>query len=408
MPTRRISTSEKVVFLFTSFPVPTETFLQREVVVFRRLGLKFQLVSLWGGKHSWQGMPVDREGLLTALSGILWIPYYLSTQPGIFLKFLKAVLLPRQSGLLNWGENLLGAGYALRTAGRWQRQNVTHFHAVWASSPAMAAWFLSELTGIPFSFGGHAYDLFENGGDGWLAGKIASAQWIRTSSRVGRSRLIELGADRTKIKLVRRGLADLPPRCHKPDIKEPVRFISVGRMVEKMGFHRQIPLAREMLESGLQFSLEWIGDGPERKRLQQLVDDSGLQEIITIHGHLDYTRVEEAYRRSDCFLFTGMIARSGDRAGLPNVVAEAMAWGLLVFSTRVGAVEEAVVDGKTGVLWDAEPVARDVIEVISNPPRVNACREAARAWIDNKFDLQKNLGPLEELLSAATFPAQEG
>ena len=408
MPTGRISASGKVVFLFTTFPVPTETFLQREVSVFRKQGLDFQIVSLWGGDTLWQDTPIHREGLRTALAGILWIPYYLYCQPRIFLKFLKSVVLPRKSGLLNWGENLLGAGYALRMAGRWQREGVTHFHAVWASAPAMAAWFLSELTGIPFSFSGHAYDLFEHGGDGWLEGKTRCAAWIRTSTRTGQARLVEVGADSNKVLLVRRGLADLPAPVSKHDIAQPVRFLSVGRMVEKMGYDRQIPLVHDLLEMGISLTLDWIGDGPERKLLEQRILKEGLGEVIKVHGHLDYPQVEDAYRRSDCFLFTGRVARSGDRAGFPNVIGEAMAWGLLVFSTRVGAVEEAVINGKTGILWDQDPVAKSVIDVIADPGWVASCRSGGRSWVEKMFDLQKNLGPLHERLSCATFRPEEG
>lgn len=399
------ATPGKVVFLFTTFPVSSETFLQREMVVLRDTGLDFRIVSLWGGHESWNGIALNKAGLGTALCGILWIPYYLLKKPTTFLRFLKAVWRPRSSGLLNWGENLLGAGYALRKAGHWKREGVTHFHGVWASAPAMAAWFLSELTAIPFSFSGHAYDLFEMGGDGWLQGKMRAAQWMRTSTHAGAARFLELGADPERILVVRRGLVDLPPSPHKPEITKPVRFVSVGRMVEKMGYQRQIPLIRELVGRGMSLTVDWIGDGPEKNALQRAVRSAGLGDVITIHGYMPYAEVEKAYLMADCFLFTGQIDRHGDRAGLPNVVAEAMAWGLLVFSTRVGAVEEAVRHRETGILWDADPLADVVLQALDDRDLVAACRKNARLWIENKFDLRRNLGPLLERLSDATFQA---
>ncbi len=399
METGGKTTSEKVVFLFTTFPVASETFLQREIVAFQRAGLDFRVVSLWGGADSWNGIPVEKAGLLTALAGILWIPYYLVHKPRVFWQFLKNVWLPRSSGILNWGENLLGAGYALRSAKKWRQLGTTHFHGVWASAPAMAGWFLSELTGTPFSFSGHAYDLFERGGDAWIKGKMKTARWMRTSTNAGKSRFIELGADPDKVLIVRRGLVDMPGIQEKRMPDKPVRFVSVGRMVEKMGYARQIPLVKALKEKGMSLKVEWIGDGPDRNSLENAVTEAGLEDIITIHGHLPYSEVEAVYREGDCFLFTGQIDRNGDRAGLPNVLAEAMAWGLFVFSTRVGAVEEAIRHNETGILWADGPVAEDVIVALSDPELVNSCRMAARSWIENKFDLQRNLGPLVERLS---------
>lgn len=398
----------RVVILCTSFPVLSETFLQREISVFRTKELPFDLVSLWGGVSRWQGMRVERNALPEALLSVLFIPFWLFYRPAAIWELTTLLWRPRASGLLNWIENLLGAAYGLRTASRWKAGGITHFHAVWASAPAMAALTLHKLTDIPFSFGGHAYDLYEKGGDGWLSEKIPAASFVRTSTEAGKSRFIEKGADESKVLLARRGLLKMPPvRTGNPP-EEPFRFISVGRMVEKMGFDRQIPVMAALKKRGLRFSMSWIGDGPERAQLEKQVRDADLQDHIRFFGRLPYEEVEKAYAESDIFLFTGRVDRNGDRAGLPNAVAEAMAWGLTVFATDVGGTTEAVHDRETGFLWPGEPEVDMVIDVLHDAELQGFCRRHARKWIEDCFDLNQNLGPLIARLEHVTLSNPDG
>lgn len=400
--------SPRVVFLFTSFPVPSETFLQREVKCLQEHGLPMDLVSLWGGAAEWNGLAIRQGGLSGALAGLLWLPYWLVRKPAAVLFFLGQLWKPRSSGCLNWGENLLGCGYALHAARFWEKSQATHFHAVWASAPGMAAWVLSRLTGIPFSVSGHAYDLYEKGGDGWLALKADQAEWIRTSTNAGKKRWIEKGANEDKVLVVRRGLPKLPHDKSPVPIKTPYRFLSVGRMVEKMGFDRQIPLFCELKEAGVPFSAQWIGDGPMREGLEQAVREAGLADIVHFRGRLPYTQVEEAYRENQVFLFTGRIDSRGDRAGLPNALAEAMAWGLLVFATDVGAVREAVEDGVNGFVWADEPDTATLIRALEDPALQDGCRRRAREWIEAHYQLPQNLGPLIARFELVTFSTSVG
>jgi colanic acid/amylovoran biosynthesis glycosyltransferase len=391
-----------VVLLFTTFPVLSETFLQREVRVLSRKDPSLRLVSLWGGKEQWEGLSVDRFGLKGILGALLRLPVWAVKRPDAFFGLLKMVWRPRGSGLLNWLENLLGAAYGIRHAGSL---HASHLHGVWASAPAMAALSINRLTGIPYSFAGHAYDLFEHGGDGWLTSKSEGAQFIRTSTHAGRDRLLDMGVPAEKILLVRRGLEALPEIAHDRTGEGPYRILSVGRMVEKMGYARQIPVIRGLVDTGLELEVEWIGDGPERKRLEQAVKEAGLGEIIKFRGRLPYASVEEAYRRNDYFLFTGQVDRRGDRAGLPNAVAEAMAWGLVVFATDVGAVREAVQDGVTGCLWEGEPDATLVLDILPKGAQQGDMRRSARSWVEEHYCLENNLDPLCEHLSGVTFSA---
>ena len=393
----------RVALLFTTFPVVSETFLQREVRELARLPVPPVLVSLWKGAPDWEDRPVRRFGVAGLAGGLLRLPLWFLRQPGASARLIRMVWRPRRSGLLNWMENVLGVLYGFSRAGSLQASGITHLHGVWASAPAMAALAVHRLTGIPWSFAGHAYDLFERGGDGWLPEKAAQAGFIRTSTEAGRRRMGELGIPEEKILLIRRGLEKLPPFLPEWPPAGPWRLLSVGRMVEKMGFERQIPVISSLVRRYPDLRVEWIGDGPLRPRLERVVQRAGLQGVIHFRGRQPYEVVEEAYRSHHLFLFTGRIDRNGDRAGLPNAVAEAMAWGLVVFATDVGAVGEAVEDGVTGHLWTREPDAEALVSAMQSPEQTRMVRARAREWIEAHFLLQSNLSPLSRCLSGVTF-----
>jgi glycosyltransferase involved in cell wall biosynthesis len=390
----------KAVFLFTTFPVLSETFLQREVRALRKTGLSFQAESLWGGDSEWEGMPVGRFGFPGVLMGILCLVVWLFKQPSTVFHLLGLLWRPRRSGWLNWGENLLGACHGLRHAAGYANNGIAHCHAVWSSAPAMSAYTVCKLNGIPFSIAGHAYDLFEKGGDGWIREKLAAAKWARSSTQAGVDRLLEFGADSQRVILARRGLVEVPAFQKRSPFSTPLRILSVGRMVEKMGYERQIPLLAELKKSGIPFKAIWIGDGPERSNLEQQVKQADLEDLLEFRGRRPYAEVEQAYQESDILLFTGKVDNRGDRAGLPNAVAEAMAWGTIVFATDVGAVREAVTNGHNGIVWDNEPSLKEIMEIVNNQELQSLYRLNGWKWIHDNYDINKNLDPMVRLLMA--------
>ncbi len=71
-----------------------------------------------------------------------------------------------------------------------------------------------------------------------------------------------------------------------------------------------------------------------------------VSPYVEFHGVLSKEEMRDMYRRSDIFLLPSF----GE--GFPNSMLEAMACGLPVIATRVGAVPEVIEDGKNGILID--------------------------------------------------------
>ena len=118
-------------------------------------------------------------------------------------------------------------------------------------------------------------------------------------------------------------------------------------------------------------------------------------------GKLEYAQVTDLYKQSDLFLFTGVVSESGDRDGFPNVIGEAMAHSLPIFTTDVSGTTEGVPDGIRGTvinLADPEQTAAQIGEVLQDSKRVEQMTRAAYDWIVSDFQVASNVRKLKQAL----------
>ena len=250
---------------------------------------------------------------------------------------------------------------------------------------------IHRLNGSSFSTGAHAYDLHEGGGDWLLDLKLREAAWIHTSTDHARQVIVTRGGDPRRVALIRRGLEPFPSHPVDRMAQPPYRLISVGRLVEKMGHDRLVRICARLKAAGFPFTAELIGSGPLAASLRRQVQAAGLEGHLRLTGALPYPEVEARLRQSDVLVFAGRIDRSGDRAGLPNVIGEAMAHGIPVVASLVGGVGEAIVEGMTGRTFsDEAEAAAAVVDLCTNPEQAMRLRRAARAWAETHFQARAN------------------
>lgn len=384
----------RILYVTTTFPVYSETFLQREARAMREAGEELRIVSLHRGDRSWEGMPVCRFNKIR-LARLLWIlPWALLKKRRDVDCILKAMTSEKPPFWLSFWENLLGFGAALADCGAVERWRPDVIHGVWASAPAAYAWMLSRLCGIPFTMGAHAYDIFERGGDWMLRAKLESACLVQTSTEAGRERLREL-VDPAKIRMIRRGLDRLPPYREPRKQMPTMRIACVARLVEKKGFPRQIEIYRALRNAGIAFEAQVLGDGPMREWIEGELSRLGLSGSVRLRGRVPIEEVWRTLSATDLLLHTGIVSASGDRDGLPNVVPEAMAAGAIVVGSPVSGVVEAIEDGVTGFL--REPAdAGSWVELVARLKEDGELRRGvaarARQWVEGNFVASRNTG----------------
>jgi glycosyltransferase involved in cell wall biosynthesis len=160
----------------------------------------------------------------------------------------------------------------------------------------------------------------------------------------------------------------------------------VGRLSPEKGVDRAIDTLAAVRQRGVDVALHLIGDGPERDALARQATALNLADHIVFHGwQRDARRLYEAM---DALLLPS------HTEGLPNVVLEAMAMGVPVAATRVGAVPDVLDEGNCGVILDKEDVSdwpTAVEAMLRHDVDTQSIIHAARARVEQQFDFQSRV-----------------
>ncbi len=398
-----------MVYLFTTFPKLTETFLQREVRALRHLSIDLELFSLWGGETRFEGTVVHRFSTSRLVALAWWLPYWLVRKPKAFGCILKGFFGRPIPSWKNLGETLVGLGFAITHAAflgrREHRPDL--FHAVWATMPATAAQLISKLIDIPFTMGAHAYDVYQDGGDWLLPSKLEDAALIVTSTQMAHDELLARGAEASKVVVIRRGLLPFPELRPPRARRSPLRVLSVARLVAKKGLFRQLEIFDAMKRQAIPFEARIVGDGPLSKAARARAKHLGLSDDVRFLGSLAFDEVLEEYAWADVFVSTGAVAADGDRDGLPNVILEAMAAGIPVVASDFGATPELLENDRNGLLvtrTDPEEWVRALVRLRDDDVYYRRISQEARATVETHSDARVNAEVL--LANFATVSAR--
>lgn len=389
-----------IAYLYTTFPKSTETFLQREIVAMQKMGVDLRIYSLWGGGPQFEGQPVVVFNKWRLLELFWIIPWVALTRWDLFGVLLHGLFTRKAPSWLNFWENMLGAGFAGVFYRAFRRDPPDLIHAAWGGAPATAAWCLARMNGHRYSAAAHAYDIYEHGGDWWLNEKLADARFVHTSTEMGRASLLERGLNADKIHVIRRGLERFPVLKPVRALRSPLRIVCVARLVEKKGLDHQLKIYDRLKKNGLDFSARIVGDGPLRPALKRMIVELELGGQVELTGHLPLAEVWKQLEWADVLVHTGVIAPSGDRDGLPNVIPEAMAAGTLVVTSPVAGTTEAIADEVTGLVaevTDAGAWENALRRLASDDVLAERLQTAARAWVDENYDAHKNSARLHQL-----------
>ena len=139
-------------------------------------------------------------------------------------------------------------------------------------------------------------------------------------------------------------------------------IVTVGRLVPVKNIDLQIKVVKRLKESGQKVKLWIIGDGPEKSRLEQIVNKENLQQEVKFLGF--QTNIGRFLNQADIFILTS------SQEGWGVAVVEAAAYGLPIIMTNVGCAGELIKHQQSGLII---PVGDEV-----------ALNEAVKYLIDNK------------------------
>lgn len=138
--------------------------------------------------------------------------------------------------------------------------------------------------------------------------------------------------------------------------KNTIQFLFLGRYERRKGIE-ELNMVIQKLGENFQASFHFIGPIPEGKKLHQ--------KNVVYHGVImDKNKIQQVMAKCDVLLCPS------HSEGMPNVILEAMARGLAVIASDVGAVSE-LVDSSNGWLVEANNIVR-LEEVVNEATRLSS------------------------------------
>lgn len=389
----------KVAFVLGEFPVIAETFVLRQISGMVEAGHEVCIVTARVTEGEITHEKYQSLGLRRLVHPLRGDAQGFMAQLGQFAGFLarapwsargwRALAAAARAGL--------SGGYSamLDIAAQWPRGSIGRFDAIVAhfGTLGVRAMYLREAGLIegPLATVFHGFDMslkqvvrrnLPN-----YRRLFTHAEQLLPISELWKRQLLAWGAPAAKLRLLRMGvdLDRLPMLAPARALQSPLRVLSVARFTEKKGLAYAVA---GVLAARTDIVHTLIGGGPLEGELRALAA-GGPPGRFVFAGKQPQHRVFEALAQADVFLLPSVTAANGDMEGVPVVLMEAMAQGVLVLSTRHSGIPELVEDGVSGLLVDERDpaaIAQALERIARGEVDVAQMRQQARRAIEARFD----------------------
>ncbi len=165
---------------------------------------------------------------------------------------------------------------------------------------------------------------------------------------------------------------------------QPPRLLFVGRVVYQKGLDILLDALGALKEKP--WTLDIVGDGPRREKLQAQAHDLDITDRVKFLGWKNGAELVQRYAEANLFVY------SSRHEGMPNAVLEAMACGLPVLATHIAGNEELVAHKETGLLVpaeDADALRAALSELLADADGRRRMGAAARKRVETQYSWQR-------------------
>jgi glycosyltransferase involved in cell wall biosynthesis len=284
----------------------------------------------------------------------------------------------------------------------------------------------SELTGHPFSFTAHAWDVSMI--RTFLREKVERARFVVTCTGENQRDLAGLPrpGKSARVFLNHHGvtLAHFTPPAERPSDGVP-RILACGALFERKGFADLVRACAILATDGVPFQCTIVGEGPQRGKLEAMIAASGLGDRVRLAGAMAHDDVIRRYADADIFvlpclaravsviddeadILKGLEAWFEGKAsvikdGIPNVLVEAMAMAVPVVSTLTAGIPELIEHEENGLLVPArEPreLAGAIRRLAENPQLRRTLGLRGVETVRARFDRGRTVSELADIFAA--------
>ena len=396
----------RVAYVLASYPAPSEAFIRREIEAVRRRGVTVDAYSLRKPAGPEPGVCYRGDiPMREALAAVMWA----IGRPVRLASAVARIAAEEMAQPVALAKSLRNVVTAAAFGRRIRRSGASAIHAHFASEPAAVARTISLLTGLPYTFSIHAGDIFLLEKPR-LVDRIRSARAVSACTSAGLERAKELipAPLHGRVHRIPHGIDVASVKRPTAEHREPV-VLMVGRLVEKKGTPVLLKALALLRDAGRPVPCTIMGDGPERPAVERLIGELAIGELVRLPGWTPPDTVREWMARASVLAVPSVIARDGDRDGLPNVILEAAAAGLPAVASDVGGIRDFIpADGTCGLLVPPnhpQALADAIARLFDDGELRQKLIEQAQAKLRREYDVDANAA---RLIDAMGWPQRPG
>ncbi len=399
----------RVAYIMSRFPGLSETFILREMCEMEQIGWDLELYPLIYQEESviheeakgW--MHRARRPSLFSI-GVENVKAMIS-RPGLYFSVLFQVFRENGASPKFLSRAVIVFPKAVWMAGRMVKERIRHVHSHYATHPALAAWIINQLTGIPYGITVHAHDIFVD--RSMLHRKLLDAKYIIAISKYNLEFLVNQYGDwvAQKTHIIHCGVYPdkYAVKSFSGNKTDRFEIISIGSLRPYKGFAFLLSACTILKRSGMNFRCRIIGGGELFKSLSIKINELNIGDVVELTGSKNQTEVAELLTTADCYVQPSIITSSGKMEGIPVSLMEAMACGLPVIASDISGIPELVVHKKTGLLvapGDPKALVDAILQIYNDASWARILAEQGRDLALREFDIIHTVSRLSDLFEA--------
>lgn len=345
--------NKRIAYILTTYPCGSETFIRNEVSQLKEKGLDIVIFAAKtdGRCEVIPGIDVYYRPGLFSFKAFQAALSFLVSRPLAFCRVILSILIyvfhhPYEG--LSLAKNLSSICYF---SALFQKLGLSHVHAGFMNWPARIGYVLSKALNCSYSLAVHARDGYVEGGAIGL--KVENAEFVLCCTQTMASHVVskvKLSAQQ-KIHTIYHGVSiEQSSQIHSASCQVPT-LIAIGRFVKKKGLGCLLSAFGEVIkECSSDVHLVLVGDGSERRRLEDYVKKLDIEKNVSFAGWLNHEQTLLKLSQSALLVVPSVVSDDKDRDGIPNVILEAFMLKVPVIASGLESIKEAVVDGHSGLL----------------------------------------------------------
>ena len=275
-------------------------------------------------------------------------------------------------------------------------RNIKILHAEFLSD---ACFFmdLKRLLGLPLVVSVRGHDIYANKFLN-LGPIFAAVDMFLVRSESMKKDLLKQGCPPQKAIVHHSGIRLSKESPFQERASKETRLLMVGRLVEKKGTLFGINIFNKLCKKFNNLKLYIVGSGPKTDSVLMAASQSSFAGKIVYCGELPNDKVLKLMKRCHLLLHPSLTASDGDKEGVPGVIMEAMANGLLVVASDNGSIPEIVEHKKTGILFKEADIDDAIVKVgfaIKNIGRLDSLKDKALQKVKAEFNVIDETAKLE-------------